>query len=224
MDHQHTQSMRNKPRAPGVTAVTFRKAPLQEWYQQRNVQEFASFCENRLPGMALLDHAFGSAPSLGAAKLLHERWMRFNNFWASSVETAGPSMHLHSPRPSDAWMRDVAIPPDLIGRVHNDDPLVAVRGQQASQLSDGRCLSHAWPSQQQDRLSCAPASGLQVVCWGGLSRVASMTCHNQLCMISMGHDPNCWRTTTGGLMHRDNSNRPSRDVSCIDINSRDTGC
>ncbi len=58
-------------------------------------------------------------------------------------------LHLHAPRASDARVRDVAVPRDLVRGVHHDDPLAEIVRQHARDLAQHRGLAHAGPAEEQ---------------------------------------------------------------------------
>ena len=61
--------------------------------------------------------------------------------------------HLHAPRAADARVRDVAVAGDLVGGVHDDDPLVEVVRQHARRLAQHRRLADARPAHDEHRLA-----------------------------------------------------------------------
>src|SRR4051794_24468948 len=61
--------------------------------------------------------------------------------------------HLHAPGATDAWMRNVTVPSDLVRGVDDDDTLSQLVGEQAGAFAKHRRLADTWTAEQQDALA-----------------------------------------------------------------------
>jgi hypothetical protein len=61
--------------------------------------------------------------------------------------------HLHAARAADRGMRDIAVAADLIRGVNDNDTLVRVIGEDASDFTQHSGLANAWPAEEQRALA-----------------------------------------------------------------------